>query len=113
MSLEKKTQQKTLSDSTVPIRVRKSTSKLITSLVKKANQKKMGRRIKSDDLIALLLTKMTTEDLETLKDLSLSNADRLEKQYRDFVKNNGSIKKDEFIGILLSSSHEQRKVIDE
>jgi len=44
--------------------------------------------------------------LETLKDQSLSNKDRLEKRYSDFCARNGRISKDEFIGILLKTDME-------
>lgn len=84
------------------IRVKSETRKKLVLELSKANKKDFGRRIKPDDLIALGLSLIEPQHIKTLQDKSLSNADRIEREYRAFVQKNGPISKDEFLGKILS-----------
>lgn len=85
------------------IRVSSSTQKLLTQVLLKLNKKSFGRRVRIDPLLQLALSKLVDADLKFLQEQSLSNADRLEMNYREYVKKNGPLSKDEFLGILLKA----------
>lgn len=84
------------------IRVRPDTRKKLILELSKANKKDFGRRIKPDDLISLGLSLIEPEHIKGLQEKSLSNADRLDRDYRLYVQKNGPISKDEYLGLLLS-----------
>ena len=86
------------------VRVSNSTQKLLTSVLQKSNKKSYGRRVKADPVLQLALSKLTDADIKALQEQSLSNADRMEMKYREFVRTNGPISKDEFLGTLLGSN---------
>lgn len=90
--------------STTPIRVKRETRKKILQELAKANKKDFGRKVRADDLIALALSFVRAEHIEQLQDATLSNADRLDRRYREFVAQHGHISKDVFLGKLLSGS---------
>jgi len=92
--------------STESLRIKRETKKKILSELAQLNKKEFGRPITPDQYVALAISLLTKEHLETLKDQSLSNKDRLEKRYSDFCARNGRISKDEFIGILLKTEME-------
>ncbi len=75
--------------------------KLILELTK-ANKKDFGRRIKPDDLLSVALSLIEAHHIKELQEKSLSNADRLDRDYRSYVQKNGPISKDEYLGLLLS-----------
>ena len=99
------------------IRVSNATQKLLSSVLQKVNKKAFGRRVKADPLLQLALSKLTDADFKMLQEQSLSNADRMEMKYRDFVRTNGPISKDEFLGILLvgenTKSPSQNRAVSE
>ncbi len=86
------------------VRVSNSTQKLLTSILQKANKKPHGCRVKADPVLQLALSKITDADIKMLQEQSLSNADRMEIKYREFVRVNGPTSKDEFLGTLLGSN---------
>ena len=92
---------KTHQVSTIALRVKRETAKKIAVEVLKANKKSLGRRVRPDDLIKLALTLIEPRHIEDLQRMTLSNADRLEQRYRDYVKANGQSTKEEFLGRLL------------
>ena len=53
----------------------------------------------------LRISKLTPEDFKKLQNESLTQADRLEMQYRDYVKKHGQVTRDQFIGIVLEGKH--------
>ncbi len=55
----------------------------------------MSSYLKSLSLIEL-------KHMEELQENSLTNADKLEKKFRDYVTKNGVISKDDFIGKLIN-----------
>ncbi len=88
--------------STVALRVKRETKRRIQVELAKVNKKPFGRTIRADALISKGLNRLTEQDILELQDASLSNADRLECRYAEYVKSNGSLSKDAFIGKLLS-----------
>lgn len=84
------------------IRVRKATAKKIKDFIKELNKKEFGTKIIIDDLIKKLLTFVNQEVLLEIQEESLSNEDKLERTYQQYKKENPSVSKDEFLGILIS-----------
>ncbi len=91
---------------TTPVRVSKETRRRILLDLARLNKKEHGRRIKPEDLIALALTLLEPRHYLQLVESTLSNADRLERRYLDYVKKHGHITKDAFLGSLLSGGHD-------
>ena len=87
---------------TTALRVSNETRRKVLSELSKANKKTFGRTIKPDQLIALALSKVTQSDIVELQEKSLSNQDRMEKAYREYIAKNGAISRDEFIGKMLT-----------
>ncbi len=73
----------------------------IQDIVSRANDKTFGRQVRPADVIALLVNAFTDSDIQRLKELSMTNADRLDLRYQEYVKTHGPIAKDEFLGQLL------------
>jgi hypothetical protein len=69
----------------------------------KANKKDFGRKLRAEDLIAVAITLVQPEHIKQLQEATLSNADRLEQQYKDYVAKHGNLSKDAFIGKLLNA----------
>ncbi len=89
--------------STTSIRVKKETRKKVLYELAKANRKDFGRKLRTDDLIALAMTLLQPEHIVQLQEGTLSNADRLEKKFKEHVAKHGSMSKDAFIGKLLKA----------
>lgn len=87
---------------TAPVRVSKETRKRVLSELARLNKKDHGRNVTAGDLIALALTLLEPKHYSQLQNATLSNADRLEQRYRDFIKTHGQVTKDAFLGKLLS-----------
>lgn len=87
---------------TVALRVKRETKKRIQAELAKVNKKDFGKNVRCDELIGTALSLLTDQHFKALQDGSLTNADRLEAQYRDYVKKHGATSKDDFLGKLLS-----------
>lgn len=77
------------------------TGKLLTTLKEKANKKSFGRKVRDSEIIALGLSLVTLEHLTKLQEQTYSEKDRLHLAHEDYVKNNGRISLDNFIGLLI------------
>ena len=97
-----KKQSKKIKTNTTPIRVLKSTAKNLKSLVQKLNKKPLGKKVRIDDLLMKSLELLEEKHFNEIKDATLSNTDKLEFSYREYLKNNENISKDEYIGQLLN-----------
>ena len=86
------------------IRLTQNTKKKLTQLLNKSNKKNFGKRVKADQLILLALELITDDHVKNLQENSLSNADKLEMKFKEYVRKNGSISKDDFLGKLLEDS---------
>ncbi|MCE3009737.1 MAG: hypothetical protein LW875_03900 [Proteobacteria bacterium] len=77
------------------------TAKTLLALKEKANKKNFGRKIRDTEIIAKALTLIEPTHLEELQEATLSEKDRLLMAHEEFVKQNGKISLDQFIGKLL------------
>jgi len=101
-TVEKKPKSKAKPSTTAAVRVLVETRKRVLQEVAKANKKDFGRRIRTEDIIALAMSLLTPSHLQSLQDSSLSNADRFEQEYRAYVAKNGHISKDAYLGRRLN-----------
>lgn len=83
-------------------RLQIETKKKADALLKKANQKKSGRRIKLDQLISLSLDKINDSDILTLQNQSLTAHDHLENMRSFYIKTHGPITPKEFTTFTMS-----------
>ena len=91
--------------STDSLRIKRSTKKNIVELVKRLNKEKdVGRSMQPYQVLDLALTLLKPEHLEQLKEVSLTNADRLEQNYRVYIRQHGALSKDEYLGIILKQN---------
>ena len=97
----KVTKPKVASGTSVSLRVKRETKKRIQVELAKVNKKDFGKKVRCDELIGTALSLLTEQHLKALQDGSMTNADRLEIQYRDYVKKHGATTKDEFLGTLI------------
>lgn len=88
------------------IRVTEATKSILDRIIKKANQKEMGVKIKPDDIISVALELVTDRHIENIQEKSYSNEDRLEIRYRSYQMDHGPVSKDQFIGALLDGTLE-------
>jgi hypothetical protein len=95
---------KVSSSTSVSLRVKRETKKRIQAELAKVNKKEFGKKIRCDELIGVAFSLLTDQHLKALQEGSMTNADRLEIQYRDFVKKHGATSKDEFLGIILNGN---------
>lgn len=95
-------QKKKSKQSTTPVRIKKTTARKIRQILTKLNKKSFGRNLKTDDLISYAVDLISEKDFDILQESTLSNKDRLERNYKDFCLKNGNISKDEYLGKLIT-----------
>ena len=100
----KKAKAKSATMATVSMRVKRDTKRRVLAELAKVNKKDFGKPVKTDALIGLLLSLLNDQHVKALQDGSMTNADRLELLYRDYVKKHGATSKDEFLGRMLSEN---------
>lgn len=83
------------------LRVRKETKKKILTELAALNRKTFGRKVTTDEYVALAISLIQSKHLDQLKEQSYSNKDRLDQKYQEYCAANGKVSKDEFIGVLL------------
>jgi hypothetical protein len=88
---------------TVPIRVRKITARSIRTILNNLNKKPLGKRIIVDDLISKAITLLSESEFNELREASYSSSDRLDIQYQEYCRSNGTISKEKFLEILLQA----------
>lgn len=93
-----------IKQNTTPIRIKNQTHRTIRTLLQRANKKPYGRKVKADDIIAKSLALLQPNHIEELQEATLSNADRLDREYKLYCSQNGFIKRDDFIGKILSET---------
>jgi hypothetical protein len=99
---QKVTKSKPNTVSTVPLRVKRETKRRIQAELAKVNKKPLGRKVRVDSLVIRALNLLTDSDFKALQEESLTNADRLEQKYLEYLKSNNGKSKDEFIGQILA-----------
>lgn len=83
------------------IRISNNTKMLCSRISKIANQKKIGRKIKIDEILKLGLHLITDTEIKKIQNTSLSNEDRKEQLRQIYIKKIGPITKDEFTGFMM------------
>lgn len=76
-------------------------AKILSSLKDRANKKSFGRKVKDSEIIAKALGLIEAVHIQELQESTLSEKDRLHMAHEEFVKQNGKITLDQFIGRLL------------
>jgi hypothetical protein len=99
---QKSAKTKPANVSTVALRVKRETKRRIQTELAKVNKKAFGRKVRVDALVSRALNLLTDADIKTLQEASLSNSDRLEQKYREYLKTNSGVSKDEFLGQMLT-----------
>jgi len=84
------------------LRVKKDTRRRVLADLTKINKKDFGKNVHADELIALAISLVTPEHIQKLQELSLSNADRLERDYRAYISKHGQMTKDAYLGKRLN-----------
>ncbi len=85
------------------IRIRKDEYEMIDSIIKKANNKNIGKKIVPSDLFAILLKNVSDNQIKQLQLSSVRHTDR-KKLYREvYVEQYGATTDDEFEGFVMSS----------
>ncbi|MFV8250453.1 hypothetical protein [Bdellovibrio bacteriovorus] len=77
------------------------TTKLLIGLRDKANKKDLGRKIRDSEIIHLGLSLIEPHHLESLKESTYSEQDRLHMAHQDYQKVHGKLSLDQYIGKLL------------
>lgn len=85
------------------IRIRKAEHEVIDAIMKKANNKNIGKKIVPSDLLAILLRSVSDNQIKQLQLSSVRHTDR-KKLYREiYVEKHGATTDDEFEGFVMSS----------
>ena len=85
------------------IRVQLETQRKAERLLAVANKKRIGRKVKVDQLLSIALDLVTDGHLQTLQDQSLTNEDRKELLRQKYIETRGQISRDEFTGFMMSA----------
>jgi len=101
--MKKSTEKENSASVTMALRVSPETQKKILDEISRINkEKEFGQKIKPDAFVALAITLMKSKHFEVLKEASLTNEDRIERGYQEYLKQHGDLSKDEYLGLLLS-----------
>lgn len=84
------------------LRVRREIKRQIEADLERINKKDLGRRVRAEDYLGLALSLVTPHHLERLQESSLTNADRLERDFRAYTTKHGPISRDEYLGKRLA-----------
>lgn len=85
------------------------TTKVLQQLKERANKKSFGRKVRDGEIIAVALSLVTTEHLQKLQESTYSEKDRLHLAHEEYVKANGRITLDQFIGLLIRGEISSQK----
>ncbi len=101
---EKVAARKPTTEAMTPVRLKQETYKKLSSMLEKVNQKDFGKKVRADDVILLSLNLLGSEHLDTLKEESLTNTDRMEMMFREYKAKHKSATKDMFYGAIISGA---------
>ncbi len=77
------------------------TAKSLKQLKDKINKKNFGRKIKDAEIISVSLGLIANEHIKALQETTLTERDRLNLAHEEYVKTNGKVSLDQFIGLLI------------
>lgn len=89
------------------VRVSSDTRKLAESILKSANEKKSGRKIKLDEVLQASLSLVGQCHIRTLQEKSLTNEDRKEILRQRYIESRGQISKDDFTGFMMTTEFQK------
>ena len=85
------------------IRISLENQKMVEKILVIANKKKLGRKIKFDQLLSLAVDILTEEHIKKLQDQSLSNEDRKENLRQKWSELHGPVSKETFTGVMMKA----------
>jgi len=85
-----------------PVRIGAQSKGKLDALIARINRDRVGRRVKSDDLICYSLDLLTDQHLQEIGARLLTNKERIEILYNKLAKTKRGLSRDEFYGLLLS-----------
>lgn len=84
------------------------TAKLIFAIKEKINRKAYGRKVRDGEILSLAIRLLGPEHIQQLQEATYSEQDRLHITHEDYVKKNGKISLDQFIGKLIRGEITQK-----
>lgn len=87
------------------VRLYGSAGKKTKNLMIAANNKKYGRKIKLDDLLELILDRVSDDDIKLLQKRSLRSDERKEMMRQKYIEVYGSISKEKFTDFMMSADY--------
>jgi hypothetical protein len=91
------------------IRIRKDEYEMIDAIIKKANNKSIGKKIVPSDLLAILLKNASDNQIKQLQLSSVRHTDRKKLYRKIYVEKYGATTDDEFEGFVMSSDFSKFK----
>lgn len=76
-------------------------ARLLFQLKEKANKKQFGRKVRDGEIIFAALKLIGSEHIAELQKATYSEQDKLHMAHEDYMKTNGKISLDHFIGKLI------------
>ena len=98
--IEKKTKS-TKTSRNATINVKRETKKRIIADLGRINKKDFGHNIRADEYLAFAISLISTDHIKQLQESSLSNSDRLDRDYKAYIDKFGHVSKDEYLGKRL------------
>lgn len=92
------------------IRISSETKNAAEKILGLANNKKAGRKIKTDEILSFALDLIENDHIKKLQDSSLTNEDHKELMRQYYCETRGKVSKDEFIGFLMSDDFPKFKM---
>jgi hypothetical protein len=102
LNTEKKSKQVVKGSGYATLRVKKETRKRAVGDLKKINEKEFGRKVRMDEYLSFAINLVTQEHRESLQSSSLTHQDRLSRDYKTYIAQNGMISKDDYLGKRLT-----------
>lgn len=102
LNAEKKSKQTSKGNGYATLRVKKETRKRAVNDLKKINEKEFGRKVRMDEYLSFAINLMSQDHREMLQSSSLTHQDRLNRDYKIYVAQNGMISKDDYLGKRLT-----------
>ena len=87
------------------IKVTREVRRRLAAELGRINRKSFGRKVTVSELVGLLVGVLTEDHVRLLREASMSNSDRLERQFRDYAATHGGLSRDDFIGKLLAAGN--------
>lgn len=86
---------------TTPIRVNKSTARMIKNVVNKVNKIPLGKRVLIDQILVKALSLLTEDHLQQIKESTYTSKDFLEIEHKKYCSTNQAISMEDFILKIL------------